>query len=59
MGKVVKTIYFFKKSYKFHRFVCRNWITQLDNKTLYFYGFLKSTLINNGVTMERDKLHVG
>ena len=38
---------------------CRNWITKLDNKFLYFYGFLKSTLINNNATMEREKLHVG
>ena len=29
-----------------------------DNKTLYFYGFLKSTLISNGTTMGRDKLHI-
>ena len=38
---------------------CRRWITKLDNKTLYFYGFLKSTLIKNGETMGRDKLDVG
>ena len=38
---------------------CRNWITKLDNKILYSYGFLKSILINNGATIWRDKLHVG
>ena len=38
--------------------ICRNWITKLDNNTLYFYGFLKRTLLNNGATMKRDNLKV-
>ena len=33
---------------------------QLDNRTklqtLYFYGFFKSTLINNGVAVERERM---
>ena len=34
-------------------------VSQLDNKTRFSYGFLEITLINNGVTMGRDRLHVG
>ena len=38
---------------------CSSWITKLDDKTIYFYDFLKSTLINSGTTLGRNKLHVG
>ena len=27
---------------------CRNWITELGNKTLCFYGFPETALINDG-----------
>ena len=35
---------------------CRNWITELDNKTLCSYGFLKSMLRNNGVAVGRERM---
>ena len=34
--------------------ICRNCITKLDKKALYFYGFLNSTLINNGAAVGRE-----
>ena len=33
---------------------CDNWITKLDNKTHYLYGFHKSTIINNGAFVRRE-----
>ena len=41
-----------------HYCKCCNWVTKLDSKTFCSYSFLQSTLINNGATMERDKLQV-
>ena len=32
---------------------------ELDNKTFCSCGFPQSTLINNGATIQRDKIHVG